>query len=207
LPRMACRGDNRDMSEEHADDQQLADEAELVAAAKRDSAEFGPLYERYVDQIYRFAYRRTGNHADAEDVTAQTFQQALAALPSYEWRGLPFGAWLYRIASNIIYRRGRTSSREVSVEDVSVFARSEESQGEDPAELIGAQSDADDLLAAIRTLPEDQQRALVLKFSRGLRNREIGDAMGRSEGAIKQLVHRAMINLRATLERDNVSGA
>ncbi len=195
------------MSDEHADDQQLADEAELVAAAKRDPAEFGPLYERYVDQIYRFAYRRTGNHADAEDVTAQTFQQALAALPSYEWRGLPFGAWLYRIASNIIYRRGRTGSREVSVEDVSVFASSEEFEGEDPADVIGARSDADELLAAIRTLPEDQQRALILKFARGLRNREIGEELGRSEGAIKQLVHRAMINLRATLERSNVSGA
>jgi RNA polymerase sigma-70 factor, ECF subfamily len=194
------------MSEEHADDRQLAEEAELVAAAQRDPAEFGPLYERYVDQIYRFAYRRTGNHADAEDVTAQTFQQALAALPSYEWRGLPFGAWLYRIASNIIYRRGRTSSREVSVEDATIFA-GEESESEDPADLISAQSDADDLLAAIRTLPQDQQRALILKFARGLRNREIGEAMGRSEGAIKQLVHRAMINLRATLERNNVSGA
>jgi RNA polymerase sigma-70 factor, ECF subfamily len=203
---MACRGDNRFMSNEHADDRQLAEEAELVAAAKRDPAEFGPLYERYVDQIYRFAYRRTGNHADAEDVTAQTFQQALAALPSYEWRGLPFGAWLYRIASNIIYRRGRTSSREVSVEDATIFA-GEEYEGEDPADLISARSDADELLAAIRTLPQDQQRALILKFARGLRNREIGDIMGRSEGAIKQLVHRAMINLRATLERDNVSGA
>jgi RNA polymerase sigma-70 factor (ECF subfamily) len=195
------------MSNEHADDQILADEAELVAAAQRDPHEFGPLYERYVDQIYRFAYRRTGNHADAEDVTAQTFQQAIAALPAYEWRGLPFGAWLYRIASNIIYRRGRTSSREVSVEDVSVFARSDESYGEDPADLIGARSDAEALLSAIRTLPDDQQRALILKFARGLRNREIGEELGRSEGAIKQLVHRAMVNLRATLESSNVSGA
>jgi RNA polymerase sigma-70 factor, ECF subfamily len=195
------------MNDQHADDQQLADEAELVAAAQRDPAEFGPLYERYVDQIYRFAYRRTGNHADAEDVTSQTFQQALAAMPSYEWRGLPFGAWLYRIASNIIYRRGRTSSREVSVEDVSIYSDIEDTGSEDPADLIGSQSDADELLAAIRTLPEDQQRALILKFARGLRNREIGEQLGRSEGAVKQLVHRAMINLRATLERSNVSGA
>jgi RNA polymerase sigma-70 factor, ECF subfamily len=194
------------MNDEHADEQQIAEEAELVAAAKRDPAEFGPLYERYVDQIYRFAYRRTGNHADAEDVTAQTFQQALAALPSYEWRGLPFGAWLYRIASNIIYRRGRTSSREVAVEDVAVYVRTED-YDDDPADLLDTQSDADELLRAIRMLPSDQQRALILKFARGLRNREIGDELGRSEGAVKQLVHRAMINLRATLERSNVSGA
>lgn len=203
---MACAGDNARMNDEHSGDQSYADEAELVAAAQRDPARFGPLYERYVDQIYRFAYRRTGNHAVAEDVTSQTFQQALAALPSYEWRGVPFGAWLYRIASNIIYRRGRTSSREVAVEDVSVFARSEDMTGDDPADLINAQSEADELLVAIRTLPEDQQRALILKFSRGLKNREIGEALGRSEGAVKQLVHRAMVNLRTTLEGGHVSG-
>jgi RNA polymerase sigma-70 factor, ECF subfamily len=194
------------MSNQHADEKQLAEEAELVRAAQRDPAAFGPLYERYVDQIYRFAYRRTGNHADAEDVTSQTFQQALAALPSYEWRGLPFGAWLYRIASNVVYRRGRTSSREVSVEDATIFARQEESSGEDPADLIGALSEADDLITAIKTLPLDQQRAIILKFARGMRNREIGEALGRSEGAVKQLVHRAMVNLRATLESDNESG-
>jgi RNA polymerase sigma-70 factor, ECF subfamily len=194
------------MTEEHADSSDFSDEAELVAAAQRDPAEFGPLYERYVDQIYRFAYRRTGNHADAEDATAQTFQQALAALPSYEWRGLPFGAWLYRIASNIIHRRGRTSSREVTVEDVSIFARSEELTDDDPADLIGRSSDADELIEAIRRLPIDQQRALVLKFARGLKNRENGEALGRSEGAVKQLIHRATANLRATLESSNVSG-
>lgn len=195
------------MSDEHADDPELADEARLVEAAQRDPAEFGPLYERYVDQIYRFAYRRTGNHPDAEDVTAQTFQQALAALPSYEWRGLPFGAWLFRIASNVINRRGRTSSREVTVEDDAIFGRVDDSEGDDLAELMSQRSDADELLRAIRTLPEDQQRAIILKFARGLRNREIGEALGRSEGAVKQLIHRAVINLRATLESKNVSGS
>lgn len=202
-----CSGDNSFMSNEHAGDQELADEARLVEAAKRDPAEFGPLYERYVDQIYRFAYRRTGNHADAEDVTAQTFQQALGALPSYEWRGLPFGAWLFRIASNVINRRGRASSREVTVEDDTVFGRLEDTGSEDPADLIGARSDADELLVAIRTLPEDQQRALIMKFARGMKNREIGDELGRSEGAVKQLIHRAVVNLRATLESSNVSGS
>jgi RNA polymerase sigma-70 factor, ECF subfamily len=195
------------MSDEHADSSDFADEAELVAAAQRDPAEFGPLYERYVDQIYRFAYRRTGSHADAEDVTAQTFQQALAALPSYEWRGLPFGAWLYRIASNVINRRGRTSSREVTVEDVSIYSRFDDFADEDPADAVSRSSDADELINAIRTLPIDQQRALILKFSRGMKNREIGEALGRSEGAVKQLIHRAMVNLRATLESSNVSGS
>jgi RNA polymerase sigma-70 factor, ECF subfamily len=176
------------------------DEGALVAAAKRDPREFGPLYELYVDRIYRFAYRRVGTHHEAEDITAQTFQQALQALPAYEWRGLPFGAWLFRIAGNIINRRGRTSGREVAVEDVTVFSGYEETD-DDPADLAWRSEEAGELAEKIKQLPPDQQRVLVLKFSHGMKNREIGDLMGRSEGAIKQLVHRALVSLRATMER------
>jgi RNA polymerase sigma-70 factor, ECF subfamily len=176
------------------------DEGALVAAAKRDPREFGPLYELYVDRIYRFAYRRVGTHHEAEDITAQTFQQALQALPAYEWRGLPFGAWLFRIAGNIINRRGRTSGREVAVEDVTVFSGYEETD-DDPADLAWRSEQAGELAEKIQRLPPDQQRVLVLKFSHGMKNREIGDLMGRSEGAIKQLVHRALVSLRATMER------
>lgn len=178
-----------------------ADEAALVAAAQRDPRAFAPLYELYVDRIYRYAYRRVGTHHEAEDITAQTFQQALQALPSYEWRGLPFGAWLFRIAGNIINRRGRTGGREVSVEDVTVFSAWEDVD-EDPAEQIARGEQAGELVALIRRLPPDQQRVLVLKFSHGLKNREIGDLMGRSEGAIKQLVHRALVTLRASVDRE-----
>jgi RNA polymerase sigma-70 factor, ECF subfamily len=176
------------------------DEGALVAAAKRDPREFGPLYELYVDRIYRFAYRRVGTHHEAEDITAQTFQQALQALPAYEWRGLPFGAWLFRIAGNIINRRGRTSGREVAVEDVTVFSGYEETD-DDPADLAWRSEQAGELAEKIQRLPPDQQRVLVLKFSHGMKNREIGDLMGRSEGAIKQLVHRALVSLRASMER------
>ena len=178
----------------------LVDEGALVAAAKRDPREFGPLYELYVDRIYRFAYRRVGTHHEAEDITAQTFQQALQALPAYEWRGLPFGAWLFRIAGNIINRRGRTSGREVAVEDVTVFSGYEETD-DDPADLAWRSEQAGELAERIGHLPPDQQRVLVLKFSHGMKNREIGDLMGRSEGAIKQLVHRALVSLRASMER------
>lgn len=176
------------------------DEGALVAAAKRDPREFGPLYELYVDRIYRYAYRRVGTHHEAEDITAQTFQQALQALPAYEWRGLPFGAWLFRIAGNIINRRGRTVGREVAVEDVTVFSRFEQAD-DDPADYVWRSEEAGELAELIRTLPPDQQRVIVLKFSHGLKNREIGDLMGRSEGAIKQLVHRALVSLRATMGR------
>jgi RNA polymerase sigma-70 factor, ECF subfamily len=181
----------------------VPDEAAMVAAAQRDPREFGGLYELYVDRIYRYAYRRVGTHHDAEDVTSQTFQQALQALPNYEWRGLPFGAWLFRIAANVINRRGRSSGREIAVEDVTVFSHFEVSD-DDPADHLSRGEDAAELVAAIRLLPPDQQRVLVLKFSHGLKNREIGDLMGRSEGAIKQLVHRALTNLRGRMEKQYV---
>lgn len=176
------------------------DEAALVAAAQRDPRDFAPLYDLYAERIYRYAYRRVGTHHDAEDVTAQTFQQALQALPNYEWRGLPFGAWLFRIAGNIINRRGRTGGREIAVEDVTVFGVSEE-YDDDPVERVTRDETAGELLELVQTLPPDQQRVLVLKFSHGLKNREIGELMGRSEGAVKQLVHRALVNLRARLNQ------
>jgi RNA polymerase sigma-70 factor (ECF subfamily) len=179
----------------------VPDEGALVAAAKRDPRQFGPLYELYVDRIYRFSYRRVGSHQEAEDITAQTFQQALQALPNYEWRGLPFGAWLFRIAGNIINRRGRTSGREIAVEDVTVFSSFEETD-DDPADYAWRSEEAGELAELVKRLPPDQQRVLVLKFSHGMKNREIGDLMGRSEGAIKQLVHRALVTLRATMERN-----
>ncbi|MGA7670552.1 MAG: sigma-70 family RNA polymerase sigma factor [Nitrolancea sp.] len=187
------------MKMEHAEDAGSHAEAELIEAAQNDPTAFGPLYERYVDRIYRYAYRRVGNHADAEDVTSQTFQQALAALPDYEWRGVPFGAWLYRIAGNVITRRGRSSNREITVEDVTSLSQERAEDDEDPAEIV-AERQENELTDALRQLPLDQQRVIVLRFSRDMKNREIGEVMGRSEGAVKQLLHRAMIALRATLE-------
>ena len=182
-------------------DADVPDEGALVAAAQRDPRAFGALYELYVDRIYRYAYRRVGTHHEAEDITSQTFQQALQALPAYEWRGLPFGAWLFRIAGNIINRRGRTSGREVAVEDVTVFSGYEETD-DDPADRVWRSEEAGALADLVGKLPPDQQRVLVLKFSHGMKNREIGDLMGRSEGAIKQLVHRALVTLRSTMERN-----
>lgn len=186
---------------EVAGDPGALDEAALVAAAQRDPRAFGPLYELYVDRIYRYAYRRVGSHQEAEDITAQTFQQALQALPSYEWRGLPFGAWLFRIAANLVYRRGRSAGREVPVEDVGVFSAWEDTD-DDPADQVARTERASEVAALVRRLPPDQQRALVLKFSHGLPNKEIGELMGRSEGAVKQLVHRALVTLRTQMEPD-----
>lgn len=176
----------------------VVDEGAMIAAAQADPTAFGPLYERYVDRVYRYVYRRVGDHAEAEDLTAQTFQQALAALPSYEWRGSPFGAWLFRIAGNLIIRYWRVRRREVSVENLERIVDNR-SALDDPMEVILRQTSTEQLLEAMCLLNQDQQRALILKYSHGLKNHEVGTIMGRTEGGVKQLVHRAMIILRGAV--------
>jgi RNA polymerase sigma-70 factor (ECF subfamily) len=172
-------------------------ERDLVEAARKDAAAFGKLYDLHFARIYSYAYYRTRNHADAEEVAAQTFQQALEHMGSYEWRGIPFAAWLYRIASNLIAGRHRGRLPETGL-DAAAELRARDPLPEEAA--LEAER-AREVRAAVATLPASQQQAVVLRFSQGLRNREIGEVMGCSEGAVKQLLHRAMENLRSRMER------
>jgi RNA polymerase sigma-70 factor, ECF subfamily len=171
------------------------EEADLIARARNDIREFTPLYERNIDRIYRYIYRRVSDHDAAEDLTAQTFQQAIAALPSYQWRGVPFSAWLFRIAGNLVIRYRRTNGREVVMEHVERIV-DERGSFEDPLDAILQKARRDLLYEAMRQLSDDQRRALVLKYVHGLKNHEVGERMNRTEGGVKQLVHRAMIVLR-----------
>lgn len=174
------------------------DEAEMILRAKENIREFAPLYDRYVERIYRYVYRRVSDHDVAEDLTAQTFQQAMGALQSYEWRGVPFSAWLYRIAGNLIIRYRQTSGREVTMEYVERLI-DQRGSFDDPLESIIQQSSSELLHRAVQRLSPDQQRALMLKYARGLKNQEVGLLMNRTEGGVKQLVHRAIIALRKSL--------
>ena len=176
----------------------LDEERQLVANAQRDPAAFSVLYERYFERIYRFIYRRVQSVVEAEDLTAQTFQQALAAIPSYEWRGVPFGAWLYRIAGNLVVRHRQISGREVAVEYIDRIV-DERGQSEDPLDAMLRQTTREQLMRALQRLSPDQQRALILKYAHGLKNHEVGELMNRTEGGVKQLVHRAMLILRRDL--------
>jgi RNA polymerase sigma-70 factor (ECF subfamily) len=164
----------------------------MIAAAQRDRAAFAPLYERYVDQIYAYAYSLTRNRELAEDVTASTFARAIEDLPRFEWRGVPYSAWLYRVAANLVARQGRGPAW------VDIDAH-QPVDGESP-EVIAEQRDRDATVrAAVAKLPDDQRQAVLLRFGGDLRNREIGDIMGRSEGAVKLLTFRAMTTLRKEL--------
>jgi RNA polymerase sigma-70 factor, ECF subfamily len=174
------------------------EEAEQIERARADIRDFAPLYETNVNRIYRYIYRRVGDHETAEDLTAQTFQQAIAALPGYQWRGVPFSAWLFRIAGNLIIRHHRVNGREIASEYIERLV-DERGAFEDPLDAVLQQARRDLLYEALRRLSGDQQQALILKYAHGLKNHEVGKRMNRTEGGVKQLVHRAMIALRQTL--------
>lgn len=173
------------------------DESALIARAKHDKEAFGQLYELYATRIYNYVYYRTGHVAEAEDLTARIFFRALSHIGSYDDRGIPFSAWLYRIAHNLVanWHRDRSRRKIISLDDIAQWRVSEESP-ELAAQLI---EDKNALLEAIRRLPADRQELLILKFVERLSNSEIGAIMGRSEGAVKSLYHRTLMSLREEL--------
>ncbi len=173
------------------------DESALVECAKTDKEAFGQIYDTYVERIYNYIYYRTGNHADAEDLTARVFFRAMQHIDRYEDRGVPFSAWLYRIAHNMVANWHRDNSRRQMI-NLDVVEHLHFSQ-EGPERLTELVEDQEALLAAIRRLPADRQDLLILKFVDQLSNAEIGAIMDRSEGAIKSLYHRTLIALREDL--------
>jgi RNA polymerase sigma-70 factor (ECF subfamily) len=176
----------------------LSDTELVVLAKDGDKDAFGELYERYLDKIYNYVYYRMGNHHDAEDLTARVFFRAMAHIESYTERGVPFQAWLYRIAHNLVanWHRDRGRRKVIPLDEfiaASLKSDSPDSQAED-------QEERDALRAAIRRLPEERQQLLLLKFVEHLSNAEIGDIMDRTEGAIKSLYHRTLLTLRDELQ-------
>ena len=174
------------------------DDLSLVVEAGSDPEAFGELYERHVRKIYNYIYYRTGNHHDAEDLTARVFQRALRHVGNFEDKGVPFTAWLYRIAHNLVANWHRDRSRRPVIPLDKHVAVSE--VAEHPEFEAIAQEEKQMLLSAVRRLPVDRQELLILKFVERLSNAEIGQIMGRTEGAIKSLYHRTLIALREEVE-------
>ena len=167
------------------------DDRPLIEAAQADPARFVGLYERYVGRVYAFVRRRTQDRASAEDITAQVFEQALANVRRFEWRGVPFAAWLFRIASNAIADHWRQHAREA----------------QDPPEGIPDSGELDDierrvaLFELVDRLPDAQRDVIRMRFVEEKSIREIAAALGRSEGAVKQLQLRALDHLRKEMSR------
>jgi RNA polymerase sigma-70 factor (ECF subfamily) len=175
-------------------------EQDLVAQARADPIAFGRLYDRYVNRIYSYVYHRVGNHHDAEDLTARTFYRALSHIDRYVDRGAPFSAWLYRIAHNLVanWHRDRSRRQTIALDDAVTVSTGQAS----PHEQAEANERHEALRGAIRRLGPERQQLLILKFSEGLSNAEIGEIMGRSEGAIKSLYHRTLLALQDELRSE-----
>jgi RNA polymerase sigma-70 factor (ECF subfamily) len=171
---------------------------ELVRRAATDTEAFGALYERHVRKIYNYIYYRTGDHHDAEDLTERVFQRALRHVGGFQDMGVPFSAWLYRIAHNLVanWHRDRSRRPVVSLEGQLVLTPG----AQHPEALAVAREEGDALLRLLRRLPEERQQLLILKFSEQMSNAEIGEIMGRTEGAIKSLYHRTLSSLREEYE-------
>lgn len=178
------------------------DELALIDQARTEDKEaFGQLYALYHDKIYNYIYYRMGNSADAEDLTAKVFIRAMQHISRYEDKGVPFSAWLYRIAHNLVANWHRDNSRRqiLSLDDIAQWRVADGS----PEFATQLMEDKALLLESIRRLPADRQELLKLKFVENLSNAEIGNIMGRSEGAIKSLYHRTLLALRDHFEQKN----
>jgi RNA polymerase sigma-70 factor (ECF subfamily) len=173
---------------------ELSDEIALKLAARGDSEAFGVLYKRYVGRIYSYIYYRTGNQHDAEDLTARVFFRALRHVENYTDRGLPLSAWLYRIAHNLVanWHRDNSRKREVPLDEIILVRHA----GDLPEMVLIENEEKENLLKIIHRLPADRQQLILLKFVEHMSNAEIGQVMGRSEGAVKSLYHRTLLSLR-----------
>ncbi len=172
----------------------LSEERLQVEAARQDPARFAELYENNFERVYAYIAHRVRSREDAQDATADVFQQALASLPRFEWRGLPFAAWLLGIAANVLSDRWRRvlSRQEVVADDL---------------EQIGIEDKIEQramLYQIVDSLPADQRQVILRRFVGQKSLREIAMEFGRSEGAIKQLQLRALQNLRERIRSTHV---
>jgi RNA polymerase sigma-70 factor (ECF subfamily) len=166
-----------------------SDERLLIEAAQRDPRRFAELYENNFDRVYTFIARRVGNREEAEDLTSEVFHQALANIQRFEWRGVPFIAWLLRMAANAIVDRWQRVAKEQV--DPRRDAADERSLDEIEQRAM--------LFQLVNSLPADQRRVIMQRFVEQRSTREIAVGLGRSEGAVKQLQFRALENLRARI--------
>jgi RNA polymerase sigma-70 factor (ECF subfamily) len=161
-----------------------------------DSSQFGTLYEANFEQVYAFVARRVKGREEIEDLTAEVFRRALAGMRSFENRGVPFSAWLLRIATNAVIDRARRAKRKTPPPDaLAALAPSE-------PECLDAATRAR-LFRAVAALPADQRRVVELRFAEERSIAQIAAELGRTEGSVKQLQLRALRGLRKRMDRED----
>ena len=179
-------------------------DAELVRSAQAgDVASFGELYERYVDKVYNYLSFKLGNVAEAEDIAEQVFLKALESLGGFKWTGVPFQAWLFRIAHNLMVdtlrRRGKRPSEPLE----GAAAQLPDSRpAVDPEAMLQESLTRERLIQAVDRLTELQKQVISLKFAGDLSNAEVARLMGKTEGAVKALQHAALVALQKHLTAD-----
>jgi RNA polymerase sigma-70 factor (ECF subfamily) len=169
------------------------DEDTLVAAARTDRAAFGVLYDRYFDDIYNYIARRTGDQDTAEDIAAATWERALSAIDRFELRGVPFLAWLYRIAGNQVANHHRERARRT---DIPLDPSAEDTRSDSMGSVLRRR----DVEEALAQLSESDQEILGLCYYSGLNPQEIATVVGSSQAAVHKRLHRARQRLRSVLE-------
>ena len=177
----------------------------LVEAARIEPARFEALYRKYLAQVYSYAFYELGDHHDAEDATERTFVAALTNLHRFEERARPedgngastFRVWLFRIARNVVADRQRARFRrpEEALEVASAVASTA-----DPAAEVARREEASAAWQAVARLPGDRRRAVVLRFVDEMSTAEIAGVLGRSEGAVRVLIHRALRTVARDLD-------
>lgn len=169
-------------------------EEELISKAKNgDTASFGELYDLYMPRIYRFVLLRTRQKEDAEDLTHHVFMNAWQNLHRYESRGFPFGSWLYRIATNAVIDHYRTARVHAPLEAIPEEVLSEPNG---MGEAVDTAIDLHRVRVMLTKLESDQQNVLLMKFVDDMTNREIAEALGKTEGAVRVIQHRAIKKLK-----------
>jgi RNA polymerase sigma-70 factor (ECF subfamily) len=172
-----------------------------VTEKARLDGEFSDLYRAHLRDVYSYSYYRTGNHHDAEDLTEQTFLQAYRHFEraQRESHGRPLRPWLIRIAHNLAanYYRDRSRKPQTQLEDASLI-----SAPHDTETLVEGREELQAVLAGVASLPDDRREALIMRFALGMDNKEIARTLGRSEGATKVLIHRAIRQLEDRLKEE-----
>ncbi len=176
----------------HMSDQEIADEQEIVEASKKDPRVFGRLYDKYFEGIFQFIYRRTESEELTSDLTSQTFLKALQNLNRYEYRGLPFSAWLYRIASNEVNRfyNKKKRNKVFSLEEERVFELFELEDSEFTEEQIQL------LVKTLKQLPTETVEILELRFFEGKSFKEISFILNIGDSGAKMRLYRAVEKLK-----------
>ncbi len=170
-------------------------EEELVAAAKvHDEQAWSEIYSRHVEKIYSYIYFRVGDRSTAEDLAADVFVRAIAGISKYEYRGMPLLAWLYRIAHNVTADYRKSAAKRATQETAELPEEIEHS-----VDAIGMLDERNDMMQAIRSLTDDQQQVIILRFYGGMSNAQVAQVVNKPETAVKALQARGLRSLKRLL--------